>query len=163
MEGKRLLFVTYHDDNLKESLSYAVELAKGMNASIEVLLVYKRKVMEKFDDMMTAVAFSEAGEYKTARELISDDYRNNRQDYEKKMKHLKDFCLRSGVRVDVSTASMDPVSAIKNILRQNQRIDMVILSPCITNNGRVTTKVLNKLAKTASRPVVTMEKQANVA
>ena len=163
MEGRRLLFVTYHDDNLEESLSYAVELAKTMNDGIEVLLIYRRKVMEKFDDIMTAVAFSEEGEYKTARELISEDFRNNRQDYEKKMAELKDFCLRSGVKVDVSSASMDPVSAIKNILRQNPRIDMVILSPCITNNGRVTTKVLNKLAKTASRPVVTMEKQAHVA
>jgi len=163
MEGRRLLFVTYHDDNLEESLSYAVELAKTMNDGIEVLLIYRRKVMEKFDDIMTAVAFSEEGEYKTARELISEDFRNNRQDYEKKMAELKDFCLRSGVKVDVSSASMDPVSAIKNILRQNPRIDMVILSPCITNNGGVTTKVLNKLAKTASRPVVTMEKQAHVA
>lgn len=163
MKGKSLLFVTYHDDNLEESLSYAVELAKTMNDGIEVLLIYRRKVMDKFNDMMAAVAFAEEGEYKTARELISNDYRNNRQDYEKKMEELKDLCLRSGVKVDVSTASMDPVSAIKNILRQNQRIDMVILSPCITNNGRVTTKVLNKLAKTASRPVVKMEKQAHVA
>ena len=58
---------------------------------------------------------------------------------------------------------MDTISAIKNILRQNTRIDMVLLSPSVTNDGNVNSKVLNKLVKTASRPVVTMAKQASVA
>ena len=163
MKGKQLLFVAYHDDNIKDSISYAVELARTMKDGIEILILYKRKVIEKVEDMMTAIAFAEEGEHKTARELISDDYRNKNQNYEKKMKELKDSCRKSGVKADVSTASMDPISAIKNILRRNSKIDMVVLSPCITNNGRVTTKVLNKLAKTASRPVVTMAKQVHAA
>ena len=45
---------------------------------------------------------------------------------------------------------MDAISAIKNILRQNARIDMVLLSPSVTNDGNVNAKVLNKLVKTAS-------------
>jgi len=163
MKGKQLLFVAYHDDNLKDSITYAVELAKTMKNSIDVLLLYKRKVIEKVEDMMTAIAFAEEGEHKTARELISDDFMNKNQDYEKKMEELKDSCRRSGVKADVSTASMGPISAIKNILRQNSKIDMVVLSPSITNDGTVTSKMLNRLAKTASRPIVTMAKQAHAA
>ena len=163
MKGKQLLFVAYHDDNLEDSISYAVELAKTMKNSIDVLLLYKRKVSERVEDMMTAIAFAEEGEHNTARELISDHHRKKDKDYEKKIEELKESCRRLGVKADVSTASMDPIAAIKNILRQNSKIDMVVLSPSITNEGTVRSKVLNRLAKTASRPIVTMAKHAQVA
>ena len=163
MKERLLLFVTYHDENFDEGLSYAVELAKTMNDGIEILLIYKRKVFEKFEDMMTAVTFAEADMHKTAKEMISDDYREKNEDYEKRIDLLKEKCRKSGITVSVSTAATDTVSAIKNILRQNIRIDMVLLSPSITNDGNVTSKVLNKLVKTASRPVVTMAKNANIA
>jgi hypothetical protein len=163
MKRNQLLFVTYHDENFDDGLSYAVDLAKTMNDGIEILMVYKRKVLEKFDDMMTAVTFAESGEHKTAREMISEDYQKKNEDYEKKLAVIRERCGRAGVLVGFSTAAMDAVSAIKNILRQNARIDMVLLSPSITNDGNVNAKVLNKLVKTASRPVVTMAKQSSVA
>ncbi len=76
---------------------------------------------------------------------------------------MKEKCTKSGIAVDFSTAAMDAISAIKNILRQNAKIDMVLLSPSVTNDGNVNAKVLNKLVKTASRPIVTMAKNAHVA
>ena len=163
MKEKQLLFVTYHDENLDQGLSYAVDLAKTMNNGIEILLIYKRKVLEKFEDMMTAITFAEADMPRTAREIISDDYKKKNEDYEKKIDLLKKKCRKSGIAVGVSTAATDTVSAIKNILRQNTRIDLVLLSPSITTDGNVTSRVLNKLVKTASRPVVTMAKNARIA
>jgi len=163
MKERQLLFVTYHDENLEDGLSYAVDLAKTMNDGIEILLIYKRKVLEKFEDMMTAVTFAEADMHRTAREMISEDYKEKDQDYERKIDLLKERCRKSGIAVGISTAATDAVSAIKNILRQNTRIDMVLLSPSITGDGNVTSKALNKLVKTASRPVVTMAKNAHIA
>jgi L-lactate utilization protein LutB len=161
MKGKQLLFVTYHDEQSDEGLSYAIDLAKTMNDGIELLLIYKRKVLEKFEDMMTAVTFAESNEHKTARELISDDLRTKNEDLDKKLALMEEKCRNGGIPVGVNTAAMDAVSAIKNILRQNPKIDLVLLSPSITSDGRITTKMLNKLVKTASRPVVTMAKQAH--
>jgi len=163
MKRNQLLFVTYHDENFEDGLSYALDLAKTMNDGIEILMIYKRKVLEKFDDMMTAITFAEAGEHQTAREMISEDYKKKNEDYEKKLATIKEKCSKSGIAVDFSTAAMDAISAIKNILRQNSKIDMVLLSPSVTNDGNVNSKVLNKLVKTASRPVVTMAKQTSVA
>jgi L-lactate utilization protein LutB len=163
MKRNQLLFVTYHDENFEDGLSYALDLAKTMNDGIEILMIYKRKVLEKFDDMMIAITFAEAGEQQTAREMISEDYKKKNEDYEKKLATIKEKCTKSGIAVDFSTAAMDAISAIKNILRQNAKIDMVLLSPSVTNDGNVNAKVLNKLVKTASRPVVTMAKQASVA
>ncbi len=163
MKERQLLFATYHDENMEEGLSYAIELAKTMNDGLEILLVYKRKLMEKLDDMMTAITFAEEDVTKTAREMISDDYRKSNEDYEKKIALLKETCSKAGIAANVSTAATDAVSAVKNILRQNSRIDMVILSPSITNDNNITSRTLNKLVKTASRPVVTMAKNAQVA
>ena len=163
MKRNQLLFVTYYDENFEDGLSYALDLAKTMNNGIEILMIYKRKVLEKFGDMMTAITFAEAGEHQTAREMISEDYKNQNEDYEKKLATIKEKCTKSGIAVDFSTAATDAISAIKNILRQNTKIDMVLLSPSVTNDGNVNAKVLNKLVKTASRPVVTMAKQTSVA
>jgi hypothetical protein len=160
MKGKQLLFVTYHDENFDEGLSYAMDLARTMKDSISVLLIYKRKIMEKLDDMMTAITFAESDDYKTAREMISEDYERKNEDYEKKLAVITGKCKESNVEVDVSTSAADAVSAVRNMLRQNSRIDMVLLSPSITNDGHVTSKVLNRLVKTASRPIVTMARQA---
>ena len=163
MKAKQLLFVTYHDENFEEGLSYAIDLAKTMHDGIALLLLYNRKVMERFNDLMTVITFAEANEHKTAREMIIEDYKKNNDDYEQKLALLKERCEKSGVAVEVSAAAMDAVSAIKNFLKQNEKIDMVLLSPNVTDNRSVTTKALNRLVKTASRPIVTMAKNMRVA
>lgn len=163
MRKKQLLFVTYHDENFGEGLSYAVDLAKTMSNGIAVLMVYKRKVMEKFEDMMTVITFAEAGEHKTAREMIIDDLKKNNMDYEERTAFLKDACSKAGVAVDINFAAADVVSAVRNFLKQNSSIDMVLLSPNVTVDGKVNSKDLNRLVRTASRPIVTMARNAHVA
>jgi hypothetical protein len=137
MKRNQLLFVTYHDENFEEGLSYALDLAKTMNEGIEILMIYKRKVLEKFDDMMTAITFAEADEHQTAREMISEDYKKKNEDYEQKIAAIREKCASAGIVVGFSTAAMDAISAIKNILKQNARIDMVLLSRSVTNDGNV--------------------------
>jgi hypothetical protein len=163
MNTKRLLFVTYHDDTSNEGISYALDLAKTMNDSVEVVLIYKRKVLERFEDMMTVVTYAEANDHKTARELISEDYRRQNGDYEKHVALLKEMGLRKGVNVEVSTAAMDTLSAVRNLLRQNSRIDMVLVGPTIAEEGSLNVKALKKLVQRASRPVVMMTRQTNAA
>lgn len=158
MKMRELLFVTYHDESFEEGLSYAIDLAKVMNDAISLLMIYKRKVMEKVGDMMTVVAFDEANELKTAREMIKEDYERKNESYEERLKQLMEKCRQAGVPVDISTAAADAVSAIKNLLRQNTNIDMVLLSPNITRDKHISVKDLNRLVKTASRPIVTMAK-----
>ncbi|MDI6728154.1 MAG: hypothetical protein QMD44_04410 [Thermodesulfovibrionales bacterium] len=160
MGKKQLLFVTYHDENLEAGLSYAMDLAKTMDEDISILMIYRRKVMEKFEDYMTAVTFAEEGEFKTARELISEDLKERNESYEEKVRLLTGRCRESGIAADVNTAASDVISAIRNLLRQNTKIDMVLLSPSVTHDGHITAKELNRLVKTASRPIVTMAKNA---
>jgi len=160
---RKLLFVTYHDENFEEGLSYALDLAKTMNDGIALLMVYKRRVLERFEDMMTVVTFAEANEHKTARELIQEDLSGKDDDYDRKIALLTERCERFGIPFEVNAAAADVLTAIRNILKQKKDIDMVLLSPSVTGDGTITSKTLNKLVKTASRPVVTMARNGKVA
>ncbi|MBI5025996.1 MAG: hypothetical protein HZC12_04550 [Nitrospirae bacterium] len=163
MRKKQLLFVTYHDESFDEGLSYALDLARTMNDTITILMIYKRKAMERFEDTMVAVAFAEANEHKTAREMIKEDYERKNEDYERKVSELKARCTQAGIAADVNFSAADVLSAVRNFLRHNSGLDMVLLSPSITSDGHITSKELNRLVKTASRPIVTMAKNAHVA
>ena len=157
---KNLLFVTYHDEDCDEGLSYAIDLAKIMGEGITILMVYKNRLIKKFDDLMTAITFAEAGEDEIAKSIMLDSKKEADRP-EEKLNFLIEKCRESGVDVNVQTESKDIVSAVKDFLGKKTTIDMVLLSPCVTDNGNVTAKELQKLVKTVSRPIVTMAKQAH--
>ena len=157
---KNLLFVTYHNEDCDEGLSYAIDLAKIMGEGITILMVYKNRLIKKFDDLMTAITFAEAGEDEIAKSIMLDSKKEADRP-EEKLNFLIEKCRESGVDVNVQTESKDIVSAVKDFLGKKTTIDMVLLSPCVTDNGNVTAKELQKLVKTVSRPIVTMTKQAH--
>ncbi|TAN42205.1 MAG: hypothetical protein EPN22_12855 [Nitrospirae bacterium] len=157
MKNKQILFVTSHAEGFDEGVSYALDLAKTLNSNISVLMLNKKKLTEKFEDVMSIVAFAEEGDFKTAQELIESDLNDK---YEIRINALKKMCAEAGVKMDVSSAATDLYSAIKNLLGQNDSIEMILLSPGITGAAAVTSKELNRLVKTASRPVVTMARNA---
>jgi hypothetical protein len=80
---KKLLFVTYKDETQDEGLSYAIDLAKTLEKGITILLVSKKKLEQRFEDIMAAVAFAEEGEHETAREI---ERGNNSGGHEKQMR-----------------------------------------------------------------------------
>ena len=155
---KQLLFVTCENEDLDEGLNYAIDLAKTMEKDIAILIAPNRKSLkEKFEDLMTAVSFAEADEHEAAVDFISG---GGARVLEERVDHLAEKCQRSGVSVNVHSATADLFSAIKDFLGRKSGIDMVLLSPSITDNGNVSARQLNKLVRTASRPVETMARQA---
>ncbi len=160
--GKRqLLFVTYRDENLEEGVSYAVELAKAMYEDITLLLVQKKSnLMEKLGNLMTAVSFAEADEHDTAREIMAGGPQKGHRSYERKLEEVLKKCHGEGIQVDVHTTDLDAVAGIRTFLKAHSGIDKVVLSPVVTEAGNVTTKDLTRLVRTASRPIVTMTRQA---
>ncbi|MBI5408307.1 MAG: hypothetical protein HZA14_02970 [Nitrospirae bacterium] len=149
---KQILFVTYQNEDFDEGLSYAIDLARTMNKDLTILMTQKKSLFKKFEELMTAVTFAEAGEHDTAREILSgkiDDRLNT----------LMDKYQNTGVVTRVYAVTSDAISATKDFLKQKNSVDMVLLSPCITSNGNITSSALQKLVRTASRPIVTMSRQ----
>lgn len=153
------MFVMYHDEELEEGLSYTLELARIMNKAISILIIFRRKVTERFEDYMVAVTFAEAGEFKTARELIMNDLKEKGIAYEERLKFIKERCRLTGVELlEVNFSANSVSSAIKNLLKGNRAIEMVLLSPLITLNAHLSTKEMQRLLKEIARPIVTMAK-----
>ncbi len=155
---RQLLFVTYENEDLDEGLNYAIDLATTMDKDIAILIATNKKTLrEKFDDLMSAVAFAEANEHGTAKGILSSGQKT--AGLEARVEHLAERCQRSGVSVNIHSVTADLFSAIKDFLREKTGIDMVLLSPSVTDNGNVSARELNKLVRSASRPVVTMARQ----
>ena len=161
MAKRQLLFVTYGDENLEEGVSYAIELAKAMYEDITLLLVQKKSnLIEKLGNLMTAVSFAEADDHETARQIMAGGSQDGQEKIQKKLAELTERCKREGVQVSVQHTDLDAVSGIRAFLKNHTGIDKVVLSPVVTEAGNVTAKDLNRLVRTASRPIVTMTRQA---
>ncbi len=156
---RQLLFVTYENEDLDEGLNYAIDLANTMGKDIAIMIASNKKTLkEKFDDLMSAVTFAEANDHVAARQMLSSGQKAD--SLEERVERLAEKCQRSGVSVNIHSVTADLFSSIKDFLRDKTGIDMVLLSPSITDNGNVSSRELNKLVRSASRPVVTMAKQA---
>lgn len=160
--GKRqLLFVTYRDENLEEGVSYAIELAKAMYEDITLLLVQKKSnLMDKLGNLMTAVSFAEADEHETAREIMAGGRAEAEGNHEKVLAGLVEKCRKEGIQVSVQNTELDAVAGIRTFLKNHAGVDKVVLSPAVTGSDNVSAKDLNRLVRTASRPIVTMTRQA---
>ncbi len=98
---------------------------------------------------MSAVTFAEAGEHDTARGFLPGGAGDS-------LPGIKERCGKEGLPAEVHTTSEDLLSAIFNLIRKHSGINMVMLSPSVTNNGVLSARDLQRLVRTASRPVVTM-------
>jgi hypothetical protein len=161
MITRQLLFVTYQGENMDEGFSYAIELAKAMTEDIVLLLVRKRDVLAKrFEDLMAGVAFAEAGEHETAREMLSGSAGDTGAEYPGKLTDLVIKAGKAGVQLTAEKSDKDVVSGIRAYLKDHTGIDKVVLSPAVTESEVLTTKELSRLVRSASRPVVTMTRQS---
>jgi len=148
---EKVLFVTKGGENCDEGFSYVLELAKVLNAGIEMLMIYGKGVMDKYEDVMTAVAFAEAGDHETVRELMSTQ---GKDIAEKKIKELAEKCREISVELGYQTASEEPINAIKDFLKSRPNINMVLLSPNLSTDRKVLD--IKKMLKNITKPIVTI-------
>ena len=154
---EKLLFVTKTDGNFDEGFSYVLELAKSLNAGIEMMIVYGKNVMDTYEDVMAAVAFAEAGDHETVRELMKKEQREIKDIEEKKIKEFAAKCREHSVDFSFRTESGDIITAVRNLLRNIPSIDMVLLSPGLSGNKKLLD--IKKMLKQVTRPVVAISRQ----
>ena len=122
--------------------------------------VRERHKVDTVANLMTAVAFAEAGEQDTARQYVAQSSDDIRRDFEEKLDHLTALCRKEGISVKVEDSKQEAVAGVKAYLTSHTGIDKVVLSPAVTSDNNVSAKDLNRLVRTASRPIVTMTRQA---
>ena len=149
---EKILFVTKGGENTDEGFSYVLELAKALNSGIAVLVVYPRQIMTSFEDVMSAAAFAEAGDFQTVRTLMKEQETELKETEEKKIKEMKVKAAEISVGLIYKTVSGDVASAITDYLKERTGIEMVLLSPNLSKERKILD--IRKLLKNISKPIV---------
>ncbi len=149
---EKILFVTKGGENTDEGFSYVLELAKALNSGIAVLVVYPRQMMTSFEDVMSAAAFAEAGDFQTVRVLLEQQETELKEAEEKKINEMKVKAEEISVGLICKTVTGDIASAITDYLKERTGIEMVLLSPNLSRERKILD--LRKLLKNISKPIV---------
>jgi len=155
---ERLLFVTKGGEDCDNGFPYVLDLAKVLKTGIVMLLVYDKRTMDSYEDTMAAVAFAEAGEPKTAKELMQEQEKKLRDAADGKINELAGRCKENSVPFMSEVTVNDAVAAIKNFLKDRPYIDMILLSPNLSVSKKGID--LKKLLRTITKPVVTISRPA---
>jgi hypothetical protein len=154
MTKEKLLFVTKGGEDCDNGFTYILELAKTLNAGVAMLMVYNKRMMETYEDVMAAVAFAEAGDLGTVKELMQTQENNIKETAEKKIAEMTEKCRENSVSFTYEIAAGDAITAIKDFVKTRPEIDMVLLSP---NLAAVKKGVdLKKLLKNITKPIVSI-------
>ncbi len=153
---EKLLFVTKGDKDYEDGFSYVIELAKSLKAGIAILMVYEKKFSSVYEDAMTAAAFAEAGEFKTAKEMLMEQEKETNEVAEKKFKELVERYGEISGDMTYQVAIGDVVTSIKDFMKNKPNIDMVLLSPNLSGNKNIID--VKKLIKNITKPIVTISR-----
>jgi nucleotide-binding universal stress UspA family protein len=149
---EKILFVTKGGENCDVGFSYALELAKALNSGIAVLMVYPRQMLSSFEDVMSAAAFAEAGDFKSVKTLLDSEENALRETEKRKTGEMGEKARQISVDLVHRAASGDVTALIKDYLKNNPGTDMVLLSPTLAGNRKILD--LKKLMKNISKPIV---------
>jgi len=154
MIKEKLLFVTKGGEDCDKGFTYILELAKTLNAGIAMLMVYNKRVMETYENVMAAVAFAEAGDLQTVKGLMQAQERVIKETAEKKINELTEKCRENSVPFTYQITADETITAIKNFVKTRPEIDMVLLSPNLSVSKKGID--LKKLLKNITKPIVSI-------
>ena len=154
----KILFVTKGGEHCDEGLSYVLELAKTLNAGIEVLILSPAKLTNRFEDIMAAAAFAEAGDLKTMKEVMESEQCACRDLLEKKIGEIIQSSKESAVALVCHLSEGDVTTAVKSFLKGRKNIDMILLSPSLAESRK--SLDIRRLLKDISKPIVHISKNA---
>lgn len=154
----KILFVTKGGEYCDEGFSYVLELAKTLNATVEALIMRSAHLAEDFEDVMAAAAFAEEGDLKTMKEIMECQQRTCREKLEERIRQLSHKAQEVSVDILCHAADGDVAAAIKVILKEKPYIDMVLLSPSLSEKKN--SLDLKRLLRNISKPIVHISRPA---
>ncbi|MBA4372338.1 MAG: hypothetical protein C0402_05700 [Thermodesulfovibrio sp.] len=158
----KVLFVTRGGEQCDEGFPYVLELAKTLGSGIEVLIIYPSQMTSSFEGIMTAATYAEAGDFKTISTIVGEEQAEFRELAARKISAhtLLNGSREPGVDLVCHNADGDLTVTIKNHLKNRPYIDMVLLSPSLSENRK--SFDLRKLLKNISKPIVNISRPAAI-
>ncbi len=154
---KKLLFVTRGGEDFDNGFSYVAELARTLKADVAMLMVYNKRVIDAYEDIMTATVFAEAGEFTTAKDIMDEKENALKAAAENKLRELSvTYDIASDIDYHIRISNVP--SALNDFLKITPNINMILISPSLSKNKKEID--LNKLIKKISKPIVTISQPA---
>jgi len=154
---EKLLFLTRGCENFDSGFSYVAELARTLKADVSMLIIYNKRVIDAYEDIMTAAVFAQAGEFKTAKEILHEKENELKAAVEKKLRELSDtYDISSNINYHIRIG--DVLSNLNKFLKNTPSINMILISPSLSKSKKEIN--LNKLIKKISKPIVTISQPA---
>ncbi len=154
---EKLLFVTKGGKDFDNGFSYVAELARTLKADVSILMIYNRRVIDAYEDIMTAAVFAEAGEFHTAKDILHEKENELKAAAEQ---NLKELSITYGMSSDIDYHIRigDVLSNLNEFQKNTPNINMILISPSLSKSKKEID--LNKLIKKISKPIVTISQPA---
>ena len=149
---EKILFVTKGGERADEGFPYALELAKALNSGVALLVLYPRQMMATFEEVMSAAAFAEAGDFATVRKLMDEQETELHELRERKIREMKAKAGQVSVTLSYKFATGDIAAAITEYLKERTAIEMVLLSPDLAKERKILD--LRKLLRNIAKPII---------
>lgn len=155
----KILFVTNGGEKCDDGLAYAFELAKTLSTGIEALIITPSSLTTQFENIMAAAAFAEAGDMKSMKEVMESEQCACRDLLEQKISEIMKSSTEYSVELLCHISDGDLASAIKTFLKNRKDIDMILLSPSLSESRKSVD--IRKLLKSISKPIVHISRHAS--
>jgi hypothetical protein len=149
---ERILFVTRGGENTGEGFPYALELARALNCGITVLVIYQKQVLMRLEDLMSAAAFAQGGDFHTADNLLSEPEKELSKDTERKISEMAAGAGHMPLGFAHKTLITDIRAAITDYLQERPAIEMVLLSPNLSRGKKLFD--MKRLLRNIPKPIV---------
>ncbi len=150
----KILFVTKGGEHCDDGFSYVLELAKTLNAGIEVLIMQPAPL----EDMLSAAAFAEEGDVKSARDMLTGKPHACSAVLEEKIRSFMQGSRKTEVDLICHMAEGDVTNTVKAFLKTRPYVDMVLLSPALSESKK--SLDIKRMLKNISKPIVHISKPA---
>jgi len=153
-----ILFATRMGATVLDGFPYALDLARTLKQALAVLIVTGTRVSGKFEEVMMAATFAEAGDFATVREILGAEEREIEERLGGELAAARRQCEEAKVDLAIYLAGGDEVEAIRDTVKIRPGIDMVLLSPSL--GAPKTGGHLKRLLARITKPVMSISQQA---
>lgn len=149
---RTLLFIACinGDENFDAGLTYAADLAALMKKDMSMLII------DCFQKIMMSVTYAEADEDGKALGTLNGE---NGNIVDQSVNQFMERCSELGINLTIHYSRLNVRDAVAGFMNKDAGVDMVLLGPSVIDNGNISSSELNKLVRTASRPIVTISRQ----
>lgn len=138
-----------------EGLDYVLQLADTMQSGIAIVAVSKKPLSALYEDLMSSITFAEEGQRDTALELLEGDVPT---DDSAAVTTLRAKCLQHNITPTIQRMTGDPLRAVEAFVKTHSSIEMIFLSPSLSERKDIKRILKQQLLKRIDKPVVTIRR-----